>query len=98
MHQNGITFPEELQIKPGQRPSNASSTVASPPKVMHPFTVHEAQEYAHMNNLQAMQQNQKPVMPVTSMAEDPAWSMAPDLSDPILSLDGDPQEDEDWVR
>ncbi|RMD43376.1 hypothetical protein DV735_g1692, partial [Chaetothyriales sp. CBS 134920] len=70
--------------------------IPSPPSRLHPFTVHEAQEYAHMNDGPGIQQPAKPVMSTTSMAEDPAWSMAPDLSDPLLSLDGDAQEDEDW--
>ena len=98
MHQNGIAFPDELQMPAGQRLSNASSSVASPPPIMHPFTVHEAQEYAHMNNIQNTQQDSKPGMPATAIMEDPGWSVAPDLSNPTLSLDGDEQEDEDWVR
>jgi hypothetical protein len=98
MHQNGLAFSEEIQVPQGQRPSNASSSVASPRTVMHPFTIHEAQEYAHMNDNQNMQVDQKPLMPPTSMGEDPAWSAAPDMSNPTLSLDGDEQEDEDWVR
>jgi len=39
----------------------------------------------------------KPAMPPTSMADDPSWSVAPDMSNPELTLD-DEKEDEDWVR
>lgn len=94
--QNSIDSPNSLQMAAMQRPSNASSAVHSPPDVMHPFTVHEAQEYAHMNARSGMQQG-KSMLPVTTLTEDPAWSMAPDMSNPMMNLDDD-QEDEDWVR
>ncbi|RMZ74935.1 hypothetical protein DV737_g5602, partial [Chaetothyriales sp. CBS 132003] len=96
---NGMAYRDGLPRPPAPRQPDAGSAVASAAaNHLHPFTVHEAQEYAHMNDGPSVQQVTRPAMPTASMADDPAWSMAPDLSDPMLSLDGDAQEDEDWVR
>ncbi|RMZ92012.1 hypothetical protein DV736_g734, partial [Chaetothyriales sp. CBS 134916] len=98
MQTNSIAYRDGLRRPPAPHQPDAGSAVASPPNLLHPLTVYEAQEYAHMNDGPSVQPVTKPAMPTTSMAQDPAWSMAPDLSDPMLSLDGDAQEDEDWVR
>ncbi|KAK5297776.1 transcriptional activator haa1 [Exophiala xenobiotica] len=84
-------------VSRGMTPS--VSTPGSAGIAEHPFTIREAQMYAHMNGLSnepILQQRQ--VVPATSMAEDPSWSVAPDMSNPELSLAGDEREDEDWVR
>jgi hypothetical protein len=89
--------------------SNQSAAPIGAVKGMHPYTIHEAQERAHSaeaSSQHQQQQQQQPMtskptlaaaMPVTTLAEDPSWSAAPDMSNPTLSLD-DAQEDEDWVR
>lgn len=81
--------------------STPGSTTANGEK---PFTIREAQRYAHMDNGSGMplggrdlQPQSKPAMPPVTIADDPAWSVAPDMSNPELSLD-DEQEAEDWVR
>ncbi|KAJ9642251.1 hypothetical protein H2204_002620 [Knufia peltigerae] len=75
------------------------STPGSAGNGEHPYTIREAQMYAHMENLPTGNMTQqKPPMPATSIAQDPSWSVAPDMSNPELSLDGDEREDEDWVR
>ncbi len=79
--------------------SAAGSAINSPSPAMvreHPYTVHEAQQIAHMNSSGNTQLQQKYETIPSSMADDPAWSVAPDL-DPAMILD-DEQEDEDWVR
>ncbi len=64
----------------------------------HPYTISEAQKYAHMQGLSNdSTMHQRPPMPPTSIADDPSWSAAPDMSNPELTLD-DEREDEDWVR
>ncbi|KAJ4513736.1 hypothetical protein HRR78_006683 [Exophiala dermatitidis] len=65
----------------------------------HPYTIREAQRYAHMDSLSNMSLiDTKPNLPQpVAMVDDPAWSVAPDMSNPELSLD-DAQEAEDWVR
>ena len=63
----------------------------------HPYTVHEAQQIAHMNNTTNTALQQKYDTTPSSMADDPAWSVAPDMANPAMILD-DEQEDEDWVR
>ena len=80
--------------------SNVSSNMNSPSPVRvpeHPYTVYEAQQIAHMNDAPSMQMQQKYETTPSSMSDDPAWSQAPDISNPMLTLD-DEQEDEDWVR
>jgi len=84
-------------VSRGMTPS--VSTPGSAGNAEHPYTIREAQMYAHMEGLSnGPMLQQRPVMPATSMAEDPSWSVAPDMSNPELSLDGDEREDEDWVR
>lgn len=78
----------QSQTPPGIINNNASS--------MHPFTVHEAQERAHSADVTPAPGMMKPVLPA-SLATDPSWSAAPDMSNPTLTLD-DAQEDEDWIR
>ncbi|KAI9874699.1 MAG: hypothetical protein M1823_007628, partial [Watsoniomyces obsoletus] len=82
----------------GQRLSNASSVVNSPAPSMrkeHPYTIHEAQQIAHMNARMNTQVQPRYETTPSSMSDDPAWSQAPDMSDPVMNLD-DEQEDEDW--
>ena len=77
--------------------SNVSPAINSPGPTLvpdHPYTVHEAQQIAHMNEMRGSQTQQKYETTPSSMTDDPAWSVAPD---PTMSLD-DEQEDEDWVR
>lgn len=84
-------------VSRGMTPS--VSTPGSVGNAEHPYTIREAQMYAHMEGLSNLHMfQQRPVMPATSIAEDPSWSVAPDMSNPELSLDGDEREDEDWVR
>jgi hypothetical protein len=74
------------------------STPGSTGNGEHPYTISEAQKYAHMQGLSNdPTMHQRPPMPPTSMADDPSWSAAPDMSNPELTLD-DEREDEDWVR
>ncbi|KAK5030297.1 hypothetical protein LTR13_008316 [Exophiala sideris] len=74
------------------------STPGSAGSAEHPYTINEAQMYAHMDSMVHGPQNQpKPAMAPTSMADDPSWSVAPDMSNPEFILD-DEKEDEDWVR
>ena len=86
----------------GQRTSTVSATssaINSPMPALareHPYTVHEAQQIAHMNNTTNSLQQKYETTP-SSMADDPAWSVAPSMADPAMILD-DEQEDEDWVR
>lgn len=67
----------------------------------HSYTVREAMRYAHPDGMayepyDSIRQP-KMEMPASFMTEDPAWSVAPDMTHPELSLD-DEREDEDWVR
>ncbi|EXJ95305.1 hypothetical protein A1O1_00425 [Capronia coronata CBS 617.96] len=95
------------------------STPGSTANGEHPFTIREAQRYAHMDggmsnqisvgNTNSSSSNNSSnsnnhhagggavIPPAVTMTDDPAWSVAPDMSNPELSLD-DEQEDEDWVR
>ncbi|KIX05985.1 uncharacterized protein Z518_03959 [Rhinocladiella mackenziei CBS 650.93] len=74
------------------------STPGSTGNGEHPYTISEAQRYAHMDGMSNDPVVQpKPAMPASSMADDPSWSAAPDMSNPELTLD-DEREDEDWVR
>lgn len=95
-----IQTPSPQPTPPQQSISNPNRSL-SPGSMIggeHPYTIHEAQKYAHMNDKMLQDHPlQKSAMPPTSMAEDPMWSQAPDMSNPTLSLD-DAQEDEDWVR
>lgn len=84
----------------GHRISDVSSAMSSPGRPLvgeHPYTIHEAQQIAHMNDNMNMQLQKSYGTTPASMSDDPAWSQAPDMSNPTLSLD-DAQEDEDWVR
>ncbi|EXJ89377.1 hypothetical protein A1O3_02444 [Capronia epimyces CBS 606.96] len=73
------------------------STPGSTANAEHPYTIREAQRYAHMDGNSTHVAERKPAMAPVSIADDPAWSLAPDMSNPELSLH-DEQEDEDWVR
>lgn len=88
-----------LSPEPSQNAFSHKQNVATPPfNSMHPFTVHEAQERAHSADVAQPPQPKHAVgLPASSLAEDPAWSAAPDMTNPTLSLD-DAQEDEDWIR
>jgi hypothetical protein len=80
--------------------SNVSSTISSPGRPNpgeHPYTIHEAQQFAHMNEVGKYQSPIQQETTPSSIADDPAWSVAPDMSNPALTLD-DEREDEDWVR
>ena len=84
-------------VSRGMTPS-VVSTPGSTATGEHPYTVREAQRYAHMegfSNDTAIQP--KSPMPPSSMVEDPSWSVAPDMTNPELVLD-DERDDEDWVR
>jgi hypothetical protein len=94
-----------VQTSPSPAPrlstvSNVNSTISSPGRPVpgeHPYTIHEAQQFAHMDEVG---KHRSPVQYETtpsSIADDPAWSVAPDMSDPAMALD-DEREDEDWVR
>lgn len=93
--------PANLSPEPPQNTFTQNQTLVNPAfDSMHPYTIHEAQKRAH--SAEAGQQqppNGKAGMaiPATSLAEDPSWSAAPDMSNPTLTLD-DAQEDEDWIR
>lgn len=78
------------------------STPGSAGSGEHPYTISEAQMYAHMDSMVngSLHQPMPTMVPTSmppSMAEDPSWSVAPDMSNPELALD-DAKEDEDWVR
>jgi hypothetical protein len=91
--------PATISPEPAQTAFNQVQPVSNPGfDSMHPYTIHEAQQRAHSTEI-TPQGNAKTnvLMPATSLAEDPSWSAAPDMSNPTLSLD-DAQEDEDWVR
>jgi hypothetical protein len=81
----------------GQRLSNVSSAIGSPTTGEHPYTVHEAQKIAHMNETANMHIQQSLGMNTSPIADDPAWSEAPDMSNPSMMVD-DEQEEQDWVR
>jgi hypothetical protein len=94
---------QQFQRSPAQshRVSDVASNMSSPGRPMageHPYTIHEAQQIAHMNDTMNRQQQAQKSYATTpgSMSDDPAWSQAPDMSNPGM-LD-DAQEDEDWVR
>ncbi|KIW78385.1 hypothetical protein Z517_08220 [Fonsecaea pedrosoi CBS 271.37] len=100
----------QMQMNPqdSQTPSRLSSvsrgmtpsisTPGSTGNVEHPYTISEAQRYAHPDggsNLSV--DHPRAAIPPSYMADDPAWSVAPDMTNPELSLN-DEREDEDWVR
>ena len=99
---NAIPTSQAQRLSNATQPTPSSSPLnMSTMNPQHPFTIHEAQEMAHMNQSMAQQKLGMPSMPsmptASSMPEDPSWSVAPDLSDPAFVLD-DEQEAEDWVR
>lgn len=103
IQQSPSPFDQQPQSQ-AQRLSNASHLTSSPSPLnmtmmanQHPFTVHEAQEMAHLNDGMRGQKANMMGMSTTSMAGDAYLSQAPDMSNPALVLD-DAQEEEDWVR
>jgi hypothetical protein len=93
---------DSLALNPGQSPSlnPSQSQVISGADfkgTMHPFTVHEAQERAHSADVTPAPEFASIAMPATTLAMDPSWSAAPDMTNPTFTLD-DAQEDEDWIR
>lgn len=83
-------------VSRGMTPS--ISTPGSTGNGEHPYTISEAQRYAHMDGVSNEPVVQpRPALPPSYVVQDPSWSAAPDMSNPELSLD-DEQEDEDWVR
>ncbi|EXJ72599.1 uncharacterized protein A1O5_03745 [Cladophialophora psammophila CBS 110553] len=100
----------QMQMNPqdSQTPSRLSSvsrgmtpsisTPGSTGNGEHPYTISEAQRYAHPDGVSNIPTEQpRLAMPPSYMADDPAWSAAPDMTNPELSLN-DEREDEDWVR
>jgi hypothetical protein len=62
----------------------------------HPYTVQEAQNYAHMNDSATSGAQAKPQAPVTNYVDDPMWSYPPPDT-PSSLIDAD-EEDGGWVR
>jgi hypothetical protein len=80
-----------------QRPADLD--FSSPEKAVvgeHPFTIQEAQTYAHMNDNAPTGAQAKPQAPVTNYADDPMWSYPPPDT-PSSMIDADDQDD-GWVR
>jgi hypothetical protein len=72
---------------------------SSPAKAVvgeHPFTIQEAQTYAHMNDNALSGTQAKPQAPVTNYVDDPMWSYPPPGT-PSSMFDADEQDD-GWVR
>jgi hypothetical protein len=83
-------------VSRGMTPS--ISTPGSTATAEHSFTIREAQRYAHLDGFSPEPLfQQKPAMTPATIADDPSWSAAPDMSNPDLVLN-DEGEAEDWVR
>lgn len=83
-------------VSRGMTPS--ISTPGSTGNGEHPYTIREAQRFAHMEGFSNEPEVQsKGAMAPSRIGDDPSWSVAPDMTNPELSLD-DEREDEDWVR
>ena len=63
--------------------------------VEHPYSIQEAQKYAHMTGPSAEQLQDQPSLLVTTTANDPMWSCQPPRT-PNGMLDED-EEDDGWV-
>jgi hypothetical protein len=85
------------QQQQSQRPADLD--FSNPGKAVvgeHPFTIQEAQTYAHMNDSALSGAQAKPQTPVTNYADDPMWSYPPPDT-PSSLIDAD-EEDGGWVR
>jgi hypothetical protein len=88
---------QQQQQQQQQRPADLD--FPSPSKAVvgeHPFTIQEAQTYAHMNDNALAGAQAKPQAPVTNYVEDPMWSYPPPDT-PSSMIDADEQDD-GWVR
>ena len=88
------------QQQPQQQPkSPADLDFSSPDKALvgeHPFTIQEAQTYAHMNDNAPTGVQEKAQANVTNYAEDPMWSYPPaDTPSSMIDID---EQDDGWVR
>ena len=75
------------------------SNFSSPEKPIlgeHPFTIQEAQNYAHMNDNAGVSAPQQAPDPVANYVNDPMWSVPPPDT-PGGMIDAD-EDDEGWVR
>lgn len=89
--------PPQQQQQPQRRPADLD--FSSPGKAVageHPFTIQEAQTYAHMNDNALTGAEQKQQTPVTNYVDDPMWSYPPPDT-PSSMIDADEQDD-GWVR
>jgi len=80
-----------------QRPADLDFSSPGKPVVgEHPFTIQEAQTYAHMNDNAGNGVQEKPQAAVTNYVDDPMWSYPPPDT-PSSMIDTDEQEDS-WGR
>jgi len=61
----------------------------------HPFTIQEAQTYAHMNDRADTAIHETPLVPVISYENDPMWSYSAETPS---GMDDADEHDEGWVR